>query len=91
MRKSREMKGNEKKKKSKIQEKIQAYRDNIDTALDEVLCGFLGGVAGDTPDLEFLGELGIGENGVDNRTTLVTGGAKNSNDLGHGEGWINLL
>lgn len=70
---------------------MQAYRDNINTALDEILCGFLGGVTGDTPDLEFLGELGIGDNGVDNGTTLVTGGSKNSNDLGHGEELINLL
>lgn len=71
--------------------KMQAYRDNINTALDEVLRGFLGGVAGDTPDLEFLGELGIGDDGVDNGTTLVTGGTENSNDLGHGEGLINSL
>lgn len=77
--------------KIKIKINIQAYRDNINTALGQVLCLFLGGVAGDTPDLEFLRELGIGENGVDHGTTLVAGGTENSDDFRHGGELINLL
>lgn len=62
------------------------YSDHLDATLGEVLGRLLGGIAGDTTDLEFLGELGICEDGLDDGPTLVAGGTKNSDELRHDGG-----
>lgn len=63
--------------------KVESYRDNVDTPLSQVLGRLLGGVASDTANLEFLREPRISKDGIDDGTTLVAGGAKNSDQLGH--------
>lgn len=65
-----------------------SYSDHLDATLSKFLGRLLGGIAGDTTDLEFLGELGIREDGFDDGSTLVAGGTKNSDELRHdgGEG-----
>jgi hypothetical protein len=62
------------------------YRDHLDATLGEFLGRLLGGIAGDTTDLEFLGELGVREDGLDDGPTLVAGGTKNSDELRHDGG-----
>lgn len=63
----------------------RSYSDNLDTPLGNILGGLLGGVTSNAADLELLGKLGIVEDGVDDGTTLVSGGTENSDQLGHGE------
>lgn len=69
----------------------ESYTDNLDTSFGQVLGRFLGGVASDSTDFEFFRELRIGEKSLDDGTTLITSGAKDSDQLGHSGGalrWV---
>lgn len=68
-----------------IGSKALSYRDNLNTLLSEILSELLSGVASNAADFELLGELRIGEDDLNDRTTLLAGSTKDSDQLGHGE------
>ncbi len=55
------------------------------TLLSQRLSSWFGCVSSNPTDRELLGKSGIGENMLNNRGSLVTCSAKNSDDFGHGE------
>ena len=63
----------------------QIARDNIDTALGEILRGLFGSVASDTTDLKLSRELRIAEDSIDDGASLVAGGSEDSDQVGHDE------
>lgn len=65
--------------------KARSYRDNLNTLLSKILSGLLGDVASNAANLELLGELRIGEDGINDRATLVASSTKDSDQLGHSE------
>lgn len=62
------------------------YGDHLHATLGDFPGRLLGGIAGDTTDLKFLGELGIRQDGLDDGPTLVARSTKNSDELGHNGG-----
>ena len=52
----------------------------------EGLSGGLGSVTSDSANLVLLAQVGVGEDGVDERSSLLAGGAKDDEELAHGGG-----
>jgi hypothetical protein len=60
-------------------------RYDLDALGCEVLCSWLGCIAGDGANLELLGESRVVEDGPDDGATLVASGAEDGQELGHDE------
>lgn len=58
---------------------------DFNSLLHQLLGSRFGDIPGNTPDLEFLRHRSIGKDGLDYGTSLVAGGAKDGNELRHGE------
>lgn len=59
------------------------YHCHLHSSLYECLCCRLRDITRDATDLEFLGQRGVGEDGLDDGAALIAGSAENSNELGH--------
>lgn len=59
-------------------------RCQLDSSLGKLLRGRLGWVSGDAPNAEVFGKGVIGQDVVDDRSTLVSGCSKDGDDPGHG-------
>lgn len=62
---------------------MKTYSDQLDSLLCESFGSGLVDITSDTSDLEFRGELVVGEDVLDDRATLVASSAKNGNELRH--------
>lgn len=60
-------------------------RDELDALGRELFGSWFVYVAGDAADFEFFGQDWICEDGFDDGASLVACGAKDGDDLGHGE------
>jgi len=66
-------------------DEIEAYGCQLDSLVSESFGSGLVDIACDATDLEFGRELGISEDVLDDRTTLVASGSKDSDQLGHSD------
>ena len=62
---------------------MKTYSDQLNPLLCESFGGGLVDITSDTSDLEFRGELMVGEDVLDDRATLIASGAKDGDKLRH--------
>lgn len=63
--------------------KAETYRNHFNALSCQRLSSWFGHITSNTTNLVLLGQDGICENSLDDRTTLVASGAKDCEKLGH--------